>query len=130
MSDHFWMTRALFIANKALSIKEFPVGAVLVYNDFELACCFNSCYIYNVCHAENNIFLKSFFYLSRKNLSTSVLYLTLEPCLTCFSFITYYKIRKLVFAVSVNNYDFCNIEVKKGILEKDSLILLEKFFNK
>lgn len=129
MNDIFWMARALLIANKALAIKEFPVGAVLVYDNFELSCCFNSCYIYNICHAENNIFNKSFFYFARKSLSKSTLYITLEPCAICFSFIAYYRIKKLVFAAHSNNYNSYNIEVKKGILEKESLILIEKFFN-
>lgn len=124
------MARALLVANKALAIKEFPVGAVLVYDNLELACCFNSCYIYNMCHAENNIFKKSFFYFSRKKLSKSTLYITLEPCFICISFISYYRIEKLVFAVASNNLNNYNIHIEKGILEKESLILLKKFFNK
>ena len=71
MDDFFWMRRALFIANKALLIKEFPVASILVINNFELAYCFNSCYVSNFCHSENNIIVKSAFYFSKCFLNDS-----------------------------------------------------------
>lgn len=131
MNDIFWMTRALAIANKALSIKEFPVGAILVYNNFEISYCSNSCYIYNFCHAESNIFTRSSFYLSKCFFDKSTLYITLEPCFICFSFITYYRIKRLVFGAysnTFNNYDLKKITVNKGMLEKESLHILKEFF--
>ncbi|HIH2762870.1 MAG TPA: nucleoside deaminase [Candidatus Azoamicus sp.] len=129
MDDNFWMARALLIANKALSIGEIPIAAILIHNDFEVAYCLNSCYISNFCHAENNIFLKSCFYLSKNFLNECTLYVTLEPCFICYSFICYYRVKKLTFAAysgEINNYNELN--VKKGVLEKESLYILKKFF--
>lgn len=129
MDDHFWMARALLIANKALSIGELPIAAVLIYNNFELAYCLNSCYVSNFCHAENNIFLKSCFYLSKNFLNECTLYVTLEPCFICFSFICYYRIKKIIFAAHSYNFNNYNsIDVKKGVLEKESLLILKSFF--
>ncbi len=131
MDDEFWMARALLIANKALSINELPVGAILVYDNFEISYCLNSCYIYNFCHAESNIFSKSCFYMSKNFLSKCTLYVTLEPCCVCLSFIYYYRIKKLVFGArsSINNNCYINnVKIKSGILEKESLKLLKKFF--
>lgn len=132
MDDEFWMARALLIANKALSINELPVCAILVYNNFEISYCLNSCYVYNFCHAENNVFSRACFYLSKNFLSECTLYVTLEPCNVCFSFICYHRIKKLVFGVcsGVNNNKYCsnNIKIKSGILENESLKLLKKFF--
>lgn len=131
MDDEFWMARALLIANKALSINELPVGAILVYDDFEISYCLNSCYVYNFCHAESNVLSRACFYLSKNFLSGCTLYVTLEPCVVCFSFICYHRIKKLVFgAHSGNNNTYCinNIKIKSGVLEKESLKLLKKFF--
>jgi len=129
MDDHFWMARALLIANKALSIGELPIAAVLIYNNFELAYCLNSCYVSNFCHAESNIFLKSCFYLSKNFLNECSLYVTLEPCFICFSFICYYRIKRIIFAAHSYNFNNYNsIEVKKGVLEKESLLILKRFF--
>lgn len=131
MDDEFWMARALLIANKALSINEMPICALLVYNNFEISYCLNSCYIHNFCHAENNVFSKTCFYLSKNFLSECTLYVTLEPCFICFSFICNYRIKSLVFAAysnSYNNYLIKDLNVKKGILEKESLYLLKSFF--
>lgn len=131
MDDKFWMTRALLIANKALSVNEFPVGAILVYDNFELAYCFNSCYLNSFCHAENNIFTRTSFYLSKCFFNESTLYITLEPCFVCLSFIFYYRIKKLVFGAysyNLNKYEFSSINITKGLLAKESLNLLNFFF--
>lgn len=127
------MTRALLLANKALSMNEIPVGAVLVYNNFEFSIGVNSCFGSLFSHAEFNLINKANFYLYSNFLSKSTLYITIEPCINCLSMLFYYRLNKVIFGAYTHNYllnnSYNKLKVKGGILEEESVYLLKLFFS-
>lgn len=126
------MTRALLLANKALSINAVPIASILVYNNFELANSINSCYSYKLCHAENNLIFKSSFYFSKSFFENSIIYLTLEPCCVCYDIINYYRIKRVIFAVNCIGAKayYCHENNLDLTFKVKSLNLIKSFFIK
>ena len=75
-------------------------------------------------------------------LTESTMYVTLEPCVMCAGAMVHARIAKLVYAVDDQKTGACgsvfnivqteelnhNIEIKKGVLEKECQALIKNFF--
>lgn len=126
------MNRALLVANKAFFNFEYPVGAILVYNNFELSFSLN-CFIgINHVHCEAVLLKRFGFYFLHNVFYKSILYVTMEPCFNCFSFFFSFKVNKIIFGSYsfYRNYLFFSDKffIKGGILEIECNNLLKKFF--
>lgn len=134
MDDDFWMTRALLIAKKALSLNEIPIGAILVYDNFELASASNLYCSDFFHHAEVILISKSVCYFSDNIIDESILYVTLEPCIKCVSLLSSFKIKKIVFSAynseKLRKNSVEKINIKGGLLLNDSKFLIQTFFIK
>jgi len=129
------MKRALFLAHQALLLNKVPVGAVIVYDNFEIGSGFNSSNFNNCVfhHAEFISLKQCFFYLSNHLSNNIVLYVTLEPCAMCRSSLFFSRINRIVFAAHCNKINFTSrnsdrISIRGGILEAESMLLLKNFF--
>lgn len=134
------MKRALLLAKIALKYGKIPIGSILINKNFEIGIGFNFYNLssYPFLHAEINALKQGFFYVSNKYLNDSTLYITLEPCFLCLSSIFYSRIKRIVFGAYYNDKikkyikynSITTLNSKGGILEKDSINLLNNFFNK
>ena len=129
------MEKAFFYASKALEYEEIPVGAVLVYDNYEISGSFNLSVSKNdpTAHAEINSLRLGALKLNNYRLPKTTLYVTLEPCLMCLGALFLARVRRLVFGAYKRNTNiFLNNNAKMiyngGVLEKESLSLLKKFF--
>ncbi len=78
-------------------------GVVIVKNGKIISKSYNSQRASNdaSAHAEINAIRKAGKKLKNKNLNECIIYCTCEPCIMCLSAITFAKIKKLVFGVSL-----------------------------
>lgn len=134
------MKRALHVAQKALLLNKIPIGAILVYNNFELGLGFNFSKFHHCffCHAEVMSLKQGCFYNSNYLLNNIVLYITLEPCSNCMFFIFSSNVTRIVFAAYSKKKSLFFLDsicckknsVTGGVLENKSIFLLKKFFSK
>jgi len=140
-SDEYFMNIALQEAEDAFEEREIPVGAVVVLNDKVIAKAHNLTQTLNdvTAHAEMQALTAAFHHLGAKYLNDCVLYVTLEPCVMCAGALYWSHIGKVVYGASdpKRGYSLINAsilhpktEVVKGILEKESQMLLNEFFKK
>lgn len=135
MKDMFWMKRALLLANKAYYSKNVPIGAVLVFNDFEIGSSFNYSGL-NYCsfyHAELIALKQGSFYISNYFFMDVNLYVTLKPCSMCISYCFFSKIKNIFFMLDNNkvyNYKKNILSINNDLLKNKSIFLLKKFFKK
>ena len=138
------MCYALMEAEKAYQSGEVPVGAVLVQGDKVIASGRNQMIELNdpTAHAEITTLRAAGLALQNYRLLDTTLYVTLEPCLMCFSALIHARIGRLVFAASdpktgvcgsvfhAQNLDFFNhrFEIESGIMAKEASALLKQFF--
>jgi tRNA(adenine34) deaminase len=143
MKNHeHWMQIALEEAQKAFSLDEVPVGAVLVKDDELVLKAHNMTNSMNtpLAHAEMIILQK--IQKTEKVLSGYTLYVTLEPCLMCSGAIILCKLSCLVYGtadpktgVAGSLYNVLNDKrlnhqpkVISGILHEECCVILKKFF--
>ena len=145
MNIDYFMSEAIVEARKAYTHNEVPVGGLIVdnitksilvrgYNKMN-----NSLNAIN--HCEISLISKACKKLQSKYLTNTTLFISLEPCMMCAAAISEAHIGKvyfgaydekkegldnLSFAFKKNN--FFIPEIYGGIYEKESLILLKKFF--
>ena len=91
-------------------------------------------------HAEIKALKEAADKLGHNYLNDMEIYVTIEPCLTCFSLIKSYGIKKVFFGAENKKYGFSNfinnetsfskIKVTKNIKSKEATILLQEFFKK
>ena len=141
----YFMRKALNEAQIAYQKDEVPVGAVIVYENKIIAKAHNLCeqLIDFTAHAEMQAMTSASNFLQNKYLNECSLYVTLEPCVMCLGAIFNARISKLIFgaydqktgacgsATSLDNNKDLNhhcTSVNGGILEKQSLELLQNFF--
>jgi tRNA(adenine34) deaminase len=140
------MNEALKEAYKAFKKKEIPVGCVIVLNDKIIAKAHNMKeHLHDPsAHAELLAIKKATKKLKNHRLNECTLYVTLEPCAMCSGLIMQSRIKRLVYGASdfkmgaissiihLFDYNFQNknIIIDKGILEKESLELIQNFFKK
>ncbi len=116
------MKQALYQAEKAVKNSEVPVGAVLVKNGKIIARGFNSPIKAKdpTAHAEIVVLRKAAKKSGNYRLTDCELYVTLEPCLMCYSALVQARIKKLYYAAA---------DCKAGIFSSGCFDLLEKSFN-
>jgi tRNA(adenine34) deaminase len=145
MKNHDVLMRfALMEAEKALSLNQVPVGAVVVYNDQIIGRGYNQTETLQdpTAHAEMIAITAAANALDSWRLENCTIYVTLEPCAMCAGAIVLARIQKLVFSVYDPKAGACGslrniiqdhrlnhqVEIEKGILEEESSLLLKSFF--
>jgi tRNA(adenine34) deaminase len=142
--DEAWMRHAIRLAQRAESLGEVPVGAVLVKDNQCLTEGWNSpiASFDATAHAEINALREAGKRIANYRLVDTTLYVTLEPCVMCMGAIAHARVERLVFgaydpkrgavcnALSLADADFLNHTVswQGGVLEADCSELLKDFF--
>lgn len=145
-SDTYYMQEALKEAEKAFSLGEVPVGAVLVYREEIIARAHNQIETFQdaSAHAELICLRKGSLYLKNWRLSETTLYCTLEPCCMCAGAMILSRIDRLVWGAKdlrhgahgswVNLLDtphpIHRFETCPHVLEKEAAALMVSFFQK
>ncbi len=142
--DQKWMYEALSMAEHAMGQQEVPVGAVVVYEDEVIGKGWNQPIANNdpSAHAEVLALRNAANSLGNYRLLNSTLYVTLEPCVMCVGAILHSRIKRLVFGAydpktgaAGSVFDILEdarhnhiVEVQGGVLEKQSVEMLQAFF--
>ena len=145
MNVNFFMQEAIFEANKAFKLNEFPVGGIIVDNISNkiIARSHNTVNKNNnaIKHCELNLINETCEKLKLKYLENMTLFITLEPCTMCASAVSEVHLKNIYFGA----YDEKNGGIEKfrlafqrknifmptvygGIMEKECSILLKQFF--
>lgn len=140
-NDEFFMRQAYLEAEKAFSIGEVPVGAVIVANNQIIARAHN--YTEKLkdvtAHAEVQAITAAAEFLGAKYLNGCTLYVTLEPCVMCAGALYWSQIDKVVFGARDekrgagrfrNELYHPKTLVSNGIMEKECREILQLFFSK
>lgn len=143
LSDADFMKIALMEAQKALSLDEVPIGAIIVLENKIIGCGFNQPISQNnpTSHAEIVAIADAAKNIANYRLVNTTLYVTLEPCLMCFGAIINARIKRLVFGASnkrefLSTQKICHekfnhhIDITSGILAIECQSLLQNFFQK
>jgi tRNA(adenine34) deaminase len=142
--DHYWMQKALTLAEQAKHAGEVPVGAVLVHHDEVLAEGYN-CPIAThdpTAHAEMVALRKGADIIKNYRLVDATLYVSLEPCMMCAGAIVHARIKRLVYgaadprAGAVHSMSQCldhaflnhRVEYAGGLLAYECGSILSQFF--
>ncbi|CAL4320460.1 tRNA adenosine(34) deaminase TadA [Buchnera aphidicola] len=141
--DIIWMQHALLLAEKAKSIGEVPVGAVLIFDNRIISTGFNCSISYHdpTAHAEIIALRKASKILKNYRIPNTTLYVTLEPCLMCLGAIINSRITRLVLGTQHKNkkeqqYSTNSIflslkkkiKIKELISVKNCTYLIKSFF--
>ena len=143
--DHsLWMKQALLQAEKAFAAEEVPVGAIVVHNGKVIGRGYNQKEQFNdpTAHAEMIAITSAANTLGDWRLNDCYLYVTKEPCPMCSGAIINARIKMIIFGCYDEEkgccgslYQLCGdprfktkIAVKGGVLENDSLSLIQDFF--
>ena len=142
--DEEWMQHAFQLAKKSEEHNEVPVGAIVVYRNEIIGEGWNHPISSNnpTAHAEIMALKKAGKKIGNYRLLDSTMYVTLEPCVMCAGAMVHARIAKLVYAVDDQKTGACgsvfnivqteelnhNIEIKKGVLEKECQALIQDFF--
>lgn len=139
-----YMKEALKQAKKAYAMEESPIGCIIVYKDTIIARAYNkrNKKKSTLAHAELLAIQKASKALGDWRLEECTMYITLEPCQMCAGAIVQARITKVVIgamnpkagcAGSVLNLlemkEFNHqVEVERGILEKECSNIMKMFF--
>ena len=142
--DHQWMAVALDAAREAAELGEVPVGAVVVQGGKLIARSHNRREIDRdpLAHAEILAIRQAAEVIGGWRLIGCSLYVTLEPCAMCAGALVNSRVETLVFSARDPKAGFCGslgdllrdprlnhrLEVREGVLEEESRILLKGFF--
>jgi tRNA(adenine34) deaminase len=143
-TDEVWMRYAIRLAQRAESLGEVPVGAVLVKNEQCIAEGWNDSIASHdpTAHAEIVALRKAGKRIENYRLIETTLYVTLEPCVMCMGAISHARVKRLVFgafdpkrgavchALSLTDAPFLNhrVDWTGGVLEAECSMLLRDFF--
>ena len=144
-NDFIFMKKALQLAEKAASMGEVPIGAVIVGPDNTLLGEGVNQSITNndpTAHAEVLAIRQAATQLNNYRLSDCTLYVSLEPCAMCMGAILHSRIKRVVFAASDPKTGACgsvislqsepqlnhHCVVSQGVLADESATLLQNFF--
>lgn len=139
-----YMLEALNQAKKSINNGDVPVGCIIVQNNKILAKSYNlKEKKQNITrHAEIIAIEKASRKLKNWHLDDCILYTTLQPCLMCSIVIAQSRIKKVIYALeNSENIDYFKyiekvetlakkVIVEKGDYNKESLELLQNFFQK
>lgn len=140
--DEKFMSIAINEAKSAKKLGEVPVGCVIVKEGVVISKAHNKVMKENssVFHAEVIAIKRAGKKLKDFRLEECTMYVTLEPCLMCLGAILNSRIKRLVIScMDIKRKDSLMIEnllfevnsklkVQKGVLEMESLKLLQDFF--
>ena len=143
-TDEQWMALAIKQAQKAESLGEVPVGAVLVEDDIMVAKAHNQPISTHdsTAHAEIQLLRLAGRVMQNYRLPDTTLYVTLEPCAMCLGAMIHARVARVVFGAFDPKTGVCgscvdlttaecfkhSIKVIGGILEGDCKQLLQQFF--
>lgn len=143
-SDETWMEHAIRLAQKAESLGEIPVGAVLIRDQTLIAEGWNSPIRDHdpTAHAEIVAMRAAGALLGNYRLVDTTLYVTLEPCMMCIGAIMHARVKRLVFGapdpvrgavssvLTLSDLNFFNhrLEWRSGVLADRCSELLKDFF--
>lgn len=138
-SDEYFMREALKEAQKALEIKEVPVGAVITCGNRIIARAHNQTEKLTdaTAHAEMIAVTAAANYLGSKYLNECTLYVTLEPCVMCAGALHWVQLKKLVYGASdiQRGYSLLGKDVlhpktlvQKGVKAPEAKTLMDAFF--
>ena|SRR3990167_7020282 len=143
MMNKLMIEKALLLAHQAKSQGEVPVGAIIVYENQIIARGYNQAIASHdpTAHAEIVALRVAAKKLNNYRLLNTTLYITLEPCVMCFSALIHARIKKLVFgcadpkAGAISVFNLANhagfnhrIEYEEGVLADECSQLLKDFF--
>jgi len=147
MDYEFFMSKALEEAHQALSMGEFPVGCVMVYEDRVLV---TGARHHSTPDNQNDldhaemVALRRLVGLEKKiDREKATLFSTLEPCLMCYAALILNGIRQIVYAYEDVMGGGTNIDLERlnpfykdmeitvipHVLRQDSVMLVKKFFS-
>lgn len=145
-TDLKWMSYALLLAQKAESINEIPVGAVIVQDGEKIGEGWNHPISSHnpTAHAEMMAIEQAAQCIKNYRLVNTTLYVTLEPCIMCAGAIIHSRIGRVVYGASdfktgaagsfinVLSYEGLNHYplVEGGLLAKECGHLLSHFFQR
>ena len=97
--DSKWMQMALTQAEKAESLGEVPIGAVLIKDETLIAQAYNQPILASdpTAHAEIKLLQAAGKITNNYRLTGSTLYVTLEPCIMCLGAIMHARISQVIF---------------------------------
>ena len=143
-SDEKWMALAIKQAIKSDNEGEVPVGAVMVKDGQLIAQAHNQPISTNdaTAHAEIQLLRAAGKYQKNYSLIDTTIYVTLEPCAMCLGAMMHARIARIVFGASDHKTGVCGsradlttesffnheMEISRGILEKECKELLQSFF--
>ncbi|MBL7111715.1 MAG: nucleoside deaminase [Bacteroidales bacterium] len=138
-SDEYFMNEALKEAQKALSMNEVPVGAVIVADNTIIARAHNSTetLIDVTAHAEVIAITSASNHLGAKYLTQAALYVTLEPCVMCAGACNWAQLARIVYGAPDPKAGYSRIiqdilhpktKVTAGVLKTESEKMLKAFF--
>jgi len=138
------MQEAIKIAEKAKSLGEVPIGAVIVHNDKIIASAHNKVELLKdaTAHCELLAINYATKILGDKYLNDCELYVTIEPCAMCSGALVLSKIKKVIFGAWNNKSGACGslymipsdrrlnhrVEIISGIMEKECSDLMKNYF--
>lgn len=120
--DHYWMQRAIELADKAAQVGEVPIGALLVLNDEVVGEGYNRPIRHNdpTAHAEIIALRDAASRIGNYRLLDTTLYVTLEPCMMCAGAMVHARIKKLIFGAT---------DPKAGAVISKASLLEQTFLN-
>lgn len=145
MNHEYYMNEALREAQLAFEKNEVPVGAVIVDADGNIIARAHNLVEHDYSqrsHAESLAIAHASQVLHNWRLSGCWLYVTLEPCLMCFSLITLSRLAGVVYAAQSPIFGYRQflahqvidkkepLTILDGICAKKAECLLKKFFKK
>lgn len=144
MTDVFFMKAALEEAEKAFSLNEVPVGAVMVVDQKIIARAHNQTVIDldGTSHAELICIKRASQFFNDWRLLGATLYTTLEPCLMCAGALINARVARIVWGapdlrqgangslmnVFTKDHPIHNPLIEGGCLEEESAYLMRSFF--
>ena len=144
--DNHFMALAFKLAQKAESLNEIPVGAILVSDGKIIGEGFNQSIILNdpSAHAEMIAVREAGDTIQNYRMLDCTLYVTLEPCPMCAGLLIHSRIKRLVYAskddktgaagslINLVNHPKLNhqVEVSQGVMAEECSALLSAFFKR
>jgi tRNA(adenine34) deaminase len=120
--DHFWMQRAIQLAEEAAQADEVPIGALLVLNDEVVGEGYNRPIKQAdpTAHAEIIALRAAANRIGNYRLLDTTLYVTLEPCIMCAGAMVHARIKQLIYGAT---------DPKAGAIVSQANVLEQPFLN-
>lgn len=124
-TDEYFMREALKQAELAFSLKEIPVGAIIVSEKKIIAKAHNQTEQLNdvTAHAEMLALTSAFNYFGAKYLPECTLYVTLEPCVMCAGALNWAQIGRVVYAANDEKRGYAHLKQGDKILHPKTKVI-------